>query len=457
MIPHLTDGAYPLRAGNQVRYWIDGVDFYQRLEEAIDAAQSCVLGVISFIQPSFSFLSGRSLWSVLQQAASRGVAVQLVVWCNPHFFLSGHILQGTDEERAMLRASAPDVQIRWDASPTKEHCHHQKTWIVDDAAFVGGMVLSNSTLEDRAHTRHPNGKHDSFVEIHGGAVQDVYHNFAQRWNASTLLPSHPNETQQVQAERASALIGEASVQVSRTIKRGLYGSSGESDIWAQYQLAFAHAKRSIYIENQHPGEERLLLLLRDALRRGVEVLYVVPGQPMRAISEARAHNDPRYASTFLGLDALEAEPGFTLAALSTETKEVYVHSKLCIVDGEWVTIGSANLVDISLCADHTEINVSIWEQTSAMLLLLDLYQEHAKAENGEQGTGNGLDQTGTEADEPDSRIRGMLVPGSGINPGDDKEMVRAMRELARDNTKRREQKQSMQGHLYALRPTKYAR
>ena len=50
----------------------------------------------------------------------------------------------------------------------------------------------------------------------------------------------------------------------------------------------------------------------------------------------------------------------------------YVHSKLCIVDGEWFTIGSANMVDISFLSDHTEINASITNKYESMKLLKKL-------------------------------------------------------------------------------------
>lgn len=48
---------------------------------------------------------------------------------------------------------------------------------------------------------------------------------------------------------------------------------------------------------------------------------------------------------------------------------LYVHSKLMIVDDACVTIGSANLVDLSLNKDHTEMNASCWDRYITLLLL----------------------------------------------------------------------------------------
>jgi hypothetical protein len=39
---------------------------------------------------------------------------------------------------------------------------------------------------------------------------------------------------------------------------------------------------------------------------------------------------------------------------------VVPRSQVAIVDGEWFTGGSANLVDLSMEKDHTELNISVW-------------------------------------------------------------------------------------------------
>ena len=60
---------------------------------------------------------------------------------------------------------------------------------------------------------------------------------------------------------------------------------------------------------------------------------------------------PDYLETFLQLAKLGTYKNFTMASVlissSGEYREVYVHSKLAIVDGFWGSVGSANMVDIS--------------------------------------------------------------------------------------------------------------
>jgi cardiolipin synthase len=433
MIPHLQRAKYPQREGHQVQFLLDGVAFYTRLLEAIRSAKQHILGTISFLQPSFCFLGGEAFWNVMQAASSSGISVKLLAWRNPHFFMAKHVFQGTEEDRSLLSLQAPDVSVRWDESLEAAHCHHQKMWLIDDVAFIGGMVLSSSTLDDQSHTKHPQGKHDTFVELRGPSVADVYHNFAQRWNASTKIVSHPKATNNLAPQmQPPPPQGDIVAQVSRTIKPGLYQALGESDIWEQYKLAFRHAKKTIYIENQHPGEEQLLLLLAEALRRGVRVVYIVPGEPMQAIYKARSEAQdywnqqgktaPRYASTFAALKELSHYNNFIFAALAHQemnepAREIYTHSKLCVVDAEWVCIGSANLVDLSLLQDHTELNVALWSSQAALQLLRQLFEEHTQR------------------------------PAFGL---DDVALLEQMQSCALENTERRQGGEFMRGHIYAL-------
>ncbi len=129
------------------------------------------------------------------------------------------------------------------------------------------------------------------------------------------------------------------------------------------KLVPSNAKSCIYLESQHPGEVTLLRLLKEAIEeRGVNVLFVAPLRPMypirkekkaavayRQSKETSGKKEPRYLSTFETLASLKQHSKhFTMAGMvHGETQApVYCHSKLCIVDGQWFTIGSANFVDI---------------------------------------------------------------------------------------------------------------
>jgi len=424
-------GPYPVRPGNRVDFWIDGVPFYERLAAAFRAARTRIWAIVSFIEPAFCFPDGTSWWDLLDESLARGVDVRVLFWRNPGFFKTEHVFLGSPEDRAFLAARGSTWAARWDSSKDDQaHCHHQKAYVIDGGedsaiAFVGGMVLSHATL---AHPGHRSGfeKHDAFAELVGPVVADAEHNFVQRWNLAATDAEAPPWPDPARAgplpmpQRVPAPRGEVTVQLARTIKPGLYpgttqapgappfvSGAGEATILHHYRTAFAAAKRTIYIENQHPGEASLLALLDGALARGVRVVMVVPGVPMHAImvasrevtALARAGSvvGHRYGETFRRLAALGQHAGFTLVALGRTDptnaintvnarpgglrhREIYTHAKLCIVDGEWLTIGSANLVDLSLTQDHSELNAAVWGRESCLPLLRELVAEHTDSD-----------------------------------------------------------------------------
>ena len=398
-------GPYPPRAGNAVTPWIDGVPFYERLAAAFRGARTRVWAIVSFIQPAFRFPDGTKWSDMLGECQARGLDVRVLFWRNPRFFNTAHVFLGGPEDREFLARSAAQWAARWDSSgDDPAHCHHQKAFVVDAdeqgaLAFVGGMVLSNATL---ARPGHATGleKHDAMLELRGPVVIDVAHNFVQRWNLGCADPEAPPWPDDRRAGplpwpvTAPAGCGEVVVQLCRTITAGLYGIvDGEATILEHYRRAFAAARRTIYIENQHPGEASLLRALAAALARGVRVVMVVPGAPMQAICRASAEvaalgeraEEHRYGAAFATLAALAGHPNFSLVAIARSDpgepgawshREIYNHAKLCIVDGGWMTLGSANFVDLSLHRDHSELNASVWGGVTCLPLLRRLVSEH---------------------------------------------------------------------------------
>lgn len=404
---------YPRRPGNRVTPWIDGIPFHDRLAAAFRAARVRIWAIVSFIQPDFRFPDGTPWWALLAEQEARGVDVRVLFWRNPAFFKTSHVFLGGEREQALLRGWNAGWAARFDGSPDAAHCHHQKAYLVDalepDAiAFVGGMVLSNITLATPGH-RHGHEKHDAFVELRGPVVLDAERNYVQRWNLARQVPEAPAWPSAARAddlpwpEREQEPCGEVEVALARTLREGVYpGVPGETGVLDHYREAFAAARRTIYMENQHPGHAALLDLLAAALERGVQVVLLVPGEPMAQIGQVRREvealaaagraHEHRYGPNFAKLAALAEHPGFTMMALARsdpqpeggwQQREIYTHAKLCIVDGEWLTIGSANFVDLSLDADHTELNATAWGAATALPLLRALVAEHTDASEAE--------------------------------------------------------------------------
>jgi phosphatidylserine/phosphatidylglycerophosphate/cardiolipin synthase-like enzyme len=184
--------------------------------------------------------------------------------------------------------------------------------------------------------------------------------------------------------------GTTRVQIQRTTHAGRYTNgrappegrafgikSGERTNFDQYCSAIGSARRTIYMENQYVEVAEIVAELHGALKRGVEVVLLVPAIPefsptvyetveRRAVLEARA--------------ALGKYNNFTLAGIAGLgsdglRKAVYVHSKLMLIDDAWATVGSCNLHRSSLFGNG-ELNAAFSDPQTVRAFRGALFQEH---------------------------------------------------------------------------------
>jgi phosphatidylserine/phosphatidylglycerophosphate/cardiolipin synthase-like enzyme len=100
--------------------------------------------------------------------------------------------------------------------------------------------------------------------------------------------------------RAAARRGDSVVQIQRNVHAGRYSDAhpspdsrafdiarGERSILAQYHQAVDAARRSIYIENQAVPIPEVAASLEQALKRGVDVVILVPADPEAHVHAAR--------------------------------------------------------------------------------------------------------------------------------------------------------------------------
>ena len=183
------------------------------------------------------------------------------------------------------------------------------------------------------------------------------------------------------------------VQIQRNVHAGCYSdphaapgsatyqiniADGERSITDQYLLAINAARRSIYLENQALPVPEIAYALEEALKRGVHVVLLVPGEPEEYVSLWRQHAERK--PFFERLEALGQYAHFTLAGIAGQTqsgsrKYVYVHAKIMLVDDAWATIGSCNLHANSLFG-HSEMNVAVWDSDVVRALRCQLLLEH---------------------------------------------------------------------------------
>jgi phosphatidylserine/phosphatidylglycerophosphate/cardiolipin synthase-like enzyme len=324
------------------------------------------------------------LFDALDRAVARRVDVRLLLWRpNPESYGIDRTFWGSAADRELLARRSARFKIRWDRLPGR-YCHHQKTWTIDagqptEVAFVGGANMSVDTLK----------RHDVFVEIVGPSATDVHHNFVQRWNAASEREQldgnwacDPTDTMAF-PERLSPRCGSTTVQVQRMMP------PGEHTILDQYERAIDAAQRTIYLENQAIPVPRIADRLLQALDRGVDVVLVVPAAAEAHVIAAR--RDPAEQGPFDSLEALGRRPNFLLAGIAEPGghRPKYVHAKIMMIDGVWVTIGSCNLHRFSLFG-HSEMNAAIWDEAVVRDLRCRLFRDHLGTDTSDLDDGDAV-------------------------------------------------------------------
>ncbi|MDI1476084.1 phospholipase D-like domain-containing protein [Polyangium sp. y55x31] len=296
----------------------------------------------------------------------------------------------------------PNVTCRTDIHPKTGTfgTHHQKTVVIDgEVAFLGGIDLTyidgdrwDTRIHDTAHrnsSRTEKYWHDIHCRIRGPAVDFVRDNFIQRWNHGNLHWLSKDATGAILAkpvrdgsERpALAAFHRAKpypaptgdepglVQIVRSMpahyaREGKPAWSKSGEDWERsckdaYLLGIKAAKRYIYLENQWVSDEHIWAALAESAQKNRQnpdfrIIVMLPNKPLAAAgfgaNQDVDHSDEiRRVATHIGdrfgmYSLLQPYPANSTAGVA----QVYVHSKILIVDDCWALIGSANAGGISL-------------------------------------------------------------------------------------------------------------
>lgn len=200
---------------------------------------------------------------------------------------------------------------------------HRKLAIFDGReAFIFGHGISRLWTghgQDRKHWR------DTGVRLRGPVVNAVQSVFAQHWIEET----------------GEVLVGEQyfpHLEPAGGVRMHVLAGAplgGVSDLELMFQMSIAAAQKELIIQNPYfiPDGETAVLLKR-AVKRGVEVKIMVPGKVTD--SPIVSHAGHRHFS-----DMLHA--GVRIFCF----ERTLIHQKIMIVDGLWSHVGSTNLDDRS--------------------------------------------------------------------------------------------------------------
>jgi phospholipase D1/2 len=276
--------------------------------------------------------------------------------------------------------------------PEPGGCHHQKLVIVDGrVAFLGGLDLCDARWDTRRHRKGDpsridvHGKpykpfHDIQVMLDGPVVADLERLFLEGWRIATgseLSGAHNSETAGPMSALSSDAVEALASDLGLPLRARHIGVSrtdwtAEGTIITEIQQLFERsilaAERFIYIETQYFTSKALAEVLyyriADATRPKLQIVLVMPDGADSPKEDFVLGNRQRRVRRFIADAARHFGHDFHLLMSSESTESepcpaTFIHSKLMIVDDEFLTIGSANFTNRSMRIDR-EVNVA-WQ------------------------------------------------------------------------------------------------
>ena len=318
--------------------------------------------------------------STFAAAARRGVDVRGLLWRSHWNKMGFHSeksrLFGLEIDEAGGQCLR-DMRVRTGGS------HHQKFVVLRhrddpsrDIAFLGGIDLCHSRRDDIAHEGDPQviampqvfgvrpAWHDVQLAIQGPAVFDIETTFRERWEDTTPLTLNPGRLLSSLVQREPLIPrplaeqapppppvqgGTEAVQLLRTypsiLPRGYdFAPEGERSVAHGNTKAVVHARRLVYLEDQYLWSEEVGRHFAKALRENPE-LRLIAVIPIFPDQDGAMMRPPQLYGRKLAMDLL-MEAGEDRVAVYGLTSEagypIYVHSKVCVIDDVWASVGSDN-------------------------------------------------------------------------------------------------------------------
>jgi cardiolipin synthase A/B len=324
----------PFLEGNTLEMLNNGDAFYPPMLAAIREAKYSIT-IEAYIYWAGEI--GTEFAEALAERARAGCPVKILLDAIGSASIGSEILAILENGGCQVAWYNP---IRWYTLGRFNNRTHRKSLIIDgDLAFTGGAGIADHW---RGNARGPGEWRDMQIRLEGPAVAPLQSGFAHNWQQTTgeLLSG---DAYYPAIERRGPLAVQTLLSSPET---------GASSVRTMYYLSIVCARESIYIANPYfvPDPVALQTLI-EAKQRGVDVRIMVSG--IRNDNWLARHNSTRLFGRLL-------EAGIDIQ----EFNRTMLHHKTMVVDGRWVTLGTANFDNRSF-AHNEESNVCVLDRDVA--------------------------------------------------------------------------------------------
>ena len=344
----------------RVEWLVDNAGAYEAILNALRGAQHSIrLSQLAFDADCVAYDEDGSATPLIDEivAASCERSVEVRILLNESLLLD----TATPLRRALAARGASAVEVR--GVSRFPQLLHAKVLVVDDReAILIGSPFANGYWDTSAHAptdgRRPDRElggrpvHDLSVQVMGRTARELADEFDEWWNCIASGSSGEDALCGVRGRSKSEDV--AGIGVATTVPRRVLASrpAGRTDVLHALTKAINDAERLIYIEHQYLSCIQVLDALTRALERSpeLEIIALLNQNPdvtaYRGWQNFRLRERGLLAHPRVGLFTLwtrEALPNDVWAV-----NQVFVHSKAVIIDGQWATVGSANIDGVSL-------------------------------------------------------------------------------------------------------------
>lgn len=270
---------------------------------------------------------GEEFKAALIEAADRGVDVFIIFDSFANIVVSPKFKRFPPHLRVLRY---PTYTAGWRVFNLRRYGRdHRKILVVDDeVGFVGGYNIG---------TAYATEWRDTHVRITGPGVWDLKRAFADFWNL--------NRRKRFRASERPLLLETASTWEPRIRFQRNVPRLWMFPIRAMYLEAMNRATHNIWMTHAYfiPDQD-FVDALKDAARRGVDVRLLLPLKSNHIVADWISR----------GYFAQLLASGVRIFRF----RDAMVHAKTSTIDGNWSTVGTANVDRLSLLGNY-EINVEI--------------------------------------------------------------------------------------------------
>ncbi|MAM85926.1 MAG: cardiolipin synthase B [unclassified Hahellaceae] len=317
--------------GNTLRILRNGCEIFPAMLEAIRAAQER----IEFL--TFVYWTGDiaiEFAEALAQKAREGLCVRVLLDSYGAATMNDELLDNMRDAGVILRWFRPMATWKMWRS---DHRTHRKILLVDQCiGFTGGVGIASQW---EGNAENPDQWRDTHFQLTGPCLEGMHAAFLGNWVDEGRLVEpdllHPVSVPDKVRQPGSNIFSNVPIQVLKSSS-----TLGWSDVATLIQALLFGAHSEVRIATAYFVPDPVLIdLMAATVARGVSITVMLPGR----------HTDQR-VSQLGGEDGFKQllEAGVTLLLY----QKTMLHTKLIIVDGELVCIGSANFNQRSMKKDE---------------------------------------------------------------------------------------------------------